>query len=432
MNSINVRIENNDFVREDGSYNMDEALAFCGHIAGICYDEQGYDHVLTEDEVKTQKRKNMCMDNGHHSVFGHLHVTLYIKGLSKLLAMILNNENEYNASERSLRYTSIGSELSDEQVLLYEEPFLDISNYKKSIITDNEIFLYNKWLKIFEQKIEAAYPGQFTKRKIKTLSQENARAMVTVLMPTEIIYTTSIRQLNYIASWMLKFIENVENNYIEPWMYKYLNKDKSGYMNNALVWDMKRFLSELDRLRLLEPGLMKNEKNRKLSLFVPNLDHVVEYYGNVYSTKYKATFACIAQAQRHRTLDYQIAIPETQEFKIPDILMDDEIAMREWIEDISSVKDIIPIGQLMEVYESGNFDNFILKLCERLCSAAQLEVMQTTRDTLLKYKDALEKSNHPLALEIEKYTHGARCTFDCFECKTPCHFKEGIQLTRKI
>ena len=39
MNSLNVRIENNDFVREDGSYDMDKALEFCGHIAGICYDE---------------------------------------------------------------------------------------------------------------------------------------------------------------------------------------------------------------------------------------------------------------------------------------------------------------------------------------------------------------------------------------------------------
>ena len=199
-------------------------------------------------------------------------------------------------------------------------------------------------------------------------------------------------------------------------MYKYLSKDKSGYMDTTLVWDMKRFLAELDRLRVLEPGLMKNEKNRSLSFFVPNLDHVVEYFGNVYATTYPATFACIAQAQRHRTLDYQIAISSEPEFKIPDILLDDEIA----------------IGQLVQVYESGNFDNFILKLCERLCSAAQLEVMQTTRDTLFKYKDALEKANHPLASDIEKYTHGARCTFDCFECKSPCHFKEGIQLTRKI
>ena len=73
-----------------------------------------------------------------------------------------------------------------------------------------------------------------------------------------------------------------------------------------------------------------------------------------------------------------------------------------------------------------------LKRKERLCSGAQLEIMRQTRETLLKYRSALEKSNHRLAKDIEKYSHGARCTFPDYNCPADCKFKEGKILTRKI
>ena len=49
-------------------------------------------------------------------------------------------------------------------------------------------------------------------RKIRTLAQENARYLVTVFMPTEMVYSTTLRQINYIASWMQKYIDNVDKN----------------------------------------------------------------------------------------------------------------------------------------------------------------------------------------------------------------------------
>lgn len=431
MNSINVRIENKEYLNDDGKFNVDKALSFCGHIAGICYDEQGYDHVLGEDRSKTDKRINMTMNNGHHSVYDHIFINFYIKGLSKILAMVLNNEHQYTTSERSLRYTAIKSDKELENLLEYEEPFFDINTGKSSIITDQEVYLYNKWLKIFRDKIEEKYSGVFNSRKMKTLSQENARALATVFMPTEMIYTTSLRQINYIASWMFEFIENVEKNHMEPWMFKYFN-NKDSYFNSTLVWDMKRFLSELDRLNILVPGLMHNEKSRELSLFGKNLNDTVEYFGNVYVTKYQATFAEVAQAQRHRTLDYKIELDNKPDFAIPEIILDDEKLVEEWIKDISSVKDIIPIGEIVNVVESGKYEDFILKCKERLCTNAQLEIMQITKETLLKYKKALEDSNHPLKDDIVKYSHGARCTFPDFKCTAPCGNKEGIQLVRKI
>ena len=58
--------------------------------------------------------------------------------------------------------------------------------------------------------------------------------------------------------------------------------------------------------------------------------------------------------------------------------------------------------------------------------------MEQTRNTLFKYQEALQKNNSSLAQDIEKYTHGARCTFPNYECPNTCHFSEGIKLTRKI
>ena len=48
------------------------------------------------------------------------------------------------------------------------------------------------------------------------------------------------------------------------------------------------------------------------------------------------------------------------------------------------------------------------------------------------YRKELEKSNNPLALDIEKYSHGARCTFSDFCCAEDCKIKEGKTLIRKI
>jgi hypothetical protein len=58
--------------------------------------------------------------------------------------------------------------------------------------------------------------------------------------------------------------------------------------------------------------------------------------------------------------------------------------------------------------------------------------MAQTRSTLLKYKKALEESNHPLASDIALYSKGARCTFPDYNCANDCKFAEGKKLLRKI
>lgn len=402
MKKTNIKIDilpNCQYLNEDGTFNKDEAIKLSGKIAGVCYDKEGFDHLMHEDEKKTIKRANTTLNNGHHSVFGHVNLSLNLQGVPKILAMTLNNEHEYTTSEKSGRYTPV-------------------IRTEGSIITEKEEELYNKWVEIFKIKIKNEYGNVFNDFKIQTLAQENARSLVSVFMPTTLIYTTSLRQINYIASWMEKYIkENGES------------KDK---FKSDLSSSMEGFLSELDKLNILIPGLMTNDKNRSFSLFGSNLDKKKDYFGDVYSTNYKMSFAGLAQAQRHRTLDYKIERTDEKEYFVPPILENDPVLVNEWLHDIESVKDVIPNGELVLVNENGNYENFILKCQERLCTAAQLEIMRQTRDTLLKYRDALKESESPLYDDIEKYTHGARCTFPNYKCSKPCGFKEGITLTRKI
>ncbi len=402
MKKTNIKIDilpNCQYLNEDGTFNKDEAIKLSGKIAGVCYDEEGFDHLMLEDEEKTIKRANKTLNNGHHSVFGHVNLMLNLQGVPKILVMALNNEHEYTTSEKSARYTSV------------------VRN-ENSIITEKEEELYNKWVEIFKIKIKNEYGNVFNDFKIQTLAQENARYLVSVFMPTTLIYTTSLRQINYIASWMKKYIEE--------------NSESKDKFKSDLSSSMENFLSELDRLNILIPGLMTNDKNRSFSLFGSNLDKKKDYFGDVYSTNYKVSFAELAQAQRHRTLDYKMERTDEKEYFVPPILENDPVLVNEWLNDIESVKDVTPIGELVLVNENGNYENFILKCQERLCTAAQLEIMRQTRDTLLKYRDALKESESPLYDDIEKYTHGARCTFPDFECSKPCKFKEGITLTRKI
>ena len=124
-------------------------------------------------------------------------------------------------------------------------------------------------------------------------------------MPTQMIYSTTLRQINYIASWMNEYVDNIDNN---------------NQFEVKLAAAMKEFVGELERLNVLEGGFLRNEKKRKLSLFGVNLENVKDYFGDVYCTTYKATFAELAQAHRHRTLDYKIEMTDKKEYFVPPII----------------------------------------------------------------------------------------------------------------
>ena len=182
---LKIEILDNQFLKENGKFDKHNAALFAGKIAGICYSKNGYEKLKNESVKSTIKRVDLTLKNGHHSVYDHVNVNLNIKNIPKILAMVINNEKQYTTSEKSLRYTKVSND--------------------SNIISDKEIKLYNKWIDIFKIKINSLY--NLDSKKVEKLAMENARYLVTVFMPTEMIYTTSLRQINYIASWMTKYIE---------------------------------------------------------------------------------------------------------------------------------------------------------------------------------------------------------------------------------
>lgn len=395
---IQIDLLPSQFVKDDGTFDKDEALKLCGKIAGVCYDKEGFHHLENEPSEKTMRRIERTLNNGHHSVYDHVSIIFNIQNIPKILAMVLNNENQYTTSEKSARYTKV-------------------ERKEGSIITPAEEQLYNKWIDIFKLKITEQYGSIYNASKIEKLAQENARYLVTVFMPTQMIYTTTLRQINYILSWMEEYI---------------MSHDTHNPFENKLSFAMDQFINALIPKNILVAGLMKNEKNRYLSLFGQNLDSKQDIFSDVYSVTYKGSLAQLAQAQRHRTLDYQMEFLKEEEYFIPPIIASDKTLVEEWLGDMNMVKGVTPQGTLVRINEAGKYGDFILKCKERLCSGAQLEVMEQTRQTLLAYKKALESSCNPLVSDIAKYSHGARCTFPDFTCPNDCGFKEGKTLVRKI
>lgn len=366
----------------------EEALNFSGKSAGICYLPDTLDTLFNEPEEKTNKRAQMTLKSGHHSVFNHPMYNLSLEGIPKILAMILNNEKMYNTSEKSARYTKM--EPSEEEKVLYE-----------------------KWIEIYKEEIAKQYT-KIDEKRVQKLAQENARYLISVFTPATVMeYSVNFGQLNYIAHFCKNFIND------ETKVTKFDIKLKEVF---------KEFLEALPDLQIED--LNADIKKRELSFFAKRKNRKEEF-GENYSTTYLASFAELAQAQRHRTLSYEVSLLDEPKYYIPPIIRETELE-EEWIKDISSLKDYYPQGMLLQINERGTVENFVLKCTERLCGAAQLEIMEQTLETMKKYLDATKETNKEVYEYLLPYSKGARCTFPGWKCDTPCVFGPMGAIKRKI
>lgn len=367
-----------------------------GHSAGVCYMPHGFNELFNEPAEKTAKRCENTKQNQHHSVFGHPYITLSLEGIPKGLAMVLNNERAYNTSEKSARYT-------------------------KMVLKEDEQILYNKWLDTYKYLIaetyQAKYPNIFTPQKIEKLAQENARYLISVFTPTSMVYTVSYQQLNYIYQMLTNEINNSESN---------------AFMS-ALKPAMKDFCEAIKATNYIDQKIAigVNNKNRTLSLIGQTVKPE-QYFGDVYCVSYEGSFAQLAQAQRHRTLSYNITLLDEPKFYVPPIIRKSDSLTKEWLSDCEKQATCFPQGMLVNINECGRLDWFIQKMKERKCSFAQLEIADQTRLILKQYVEALKAKNHHRAEELEQYTKGSRCTFPDYKCPSPCGFKEGIDESRLI
>lgn len=363
----------------------EEAIDFSGKSAGICYLPDSLEKLFAEPTEKTRKRANGNLESGHHSVFGHPTYNLILEDIPKIIAMILNNEKIYNTSEKSARYTKMKS-------------------------SEQEKNLYEKWITIYKDTISKEYPN-FEEKRVQKLAQENARYLISIFTPaTTMEYTVSFEQLNFIISWFEDYINNEKEN-------SFTTKVKDA---------MKEFLQALPELKVekLNPRL----KGTKLSLFASR--NREEGFGENYCTNYLASFSQLAQAQRHRTLAYEMTLLENPEYYVPEIIKGTKLE-EEWIKDISSLEEYYPQGMLVKVNERGTVENFVLKCTERLCGAAQFEIMKQTKTTMDKYlKEVKDKT--VIYQYLLPYSKGARCTFPGWKCNSPCIFGGKNAMNRKI
>ena len=382
-----------------------------GLTAGVCYLPDTIAKLFSEADENTKKRESRIKDSGHKSPFDHPTVNLELVDIPKILAMILNNESMYTTSEKSARY-------------------------RRMALPDDENKAYEKWLPIFAQEIENyrnSHKGSekwLTESKIGKLAQENARYLTSVFTPTSMVYSLSYRQLNVIYSKISREIDFLAG--------------KQDIFSKKLRDSLVEFASKLESLGYIDEKLALNDKNLALKLFNRTGRQIKEQFGECYTITYKGSFAQLAQAQRHRTLDYAIlaekngqyfedvlANDSDDDFYLPPILKGSKY-QAQWLADCKALAEKFPQGMLVPVLERGTIENFILKSKERNCTAAQLEIDNQTTASKKKIYSRLSEADPELAAEIKPYMAGSRCTYPDFECPSPCAFAEGVKGERII
>ena len=378
--------------KENYQATKDEFDSIAGHGAGVCYLAGTAEQLFAEPPEKTARRVALIKDSGHHSPFDHSFITLELVDIPKIIAMALNNERDYTTNEKSARYTKMF--LSD--------------------VAGDEQEYYNKWLDIFQKEIkeqcQKKSPLWFTDKRVLKLAQENARYLTSVFTPTTMLYTISYRQFNVLYSLFQKEIKRLENTK-DPFFARFRD-------------ELQILTEKWSTLPYVEKALLKNNKNRSLSLF--RKESVKKYFGDVYSLAYKGSFAQYAQAHRHRTLTNNITMLKKPEFYVPPILKKKPELVEEWKKDCLALSTNYPQGMLVMISERGNFEDYLLKVNERNCAQAQLEIdNQTTAITNEMYK-AYKKQGDKEKVEIlEPHLKGSRCTAG-YKCESPCGFRDGI------
>ncbi len=281
-----------------------------------------------------------------------------------------------------------------------------------SDIEPKQKIVYDKWIEILKPKIDRIYPqmdnAESRKNNIQKLAQENARYMTSVFTPTKMGHTINLRQLNHLIS---KF----ENYYEE-------NKNSESPLMNKIAQSMKDFVDQTKERWFIE-GL-QNQTDRDLSLFNSSKleknqvysTTINEHFADSYVTSYKLSLAGLAQAHRHRTINYNIL--NGAELKaplgvfIPRIIRYDSDLMREWKEDLYGIAETdYPQAQLVAVAERGIIEDFRSKALLRMCGHAQAEIMENTHETAKKYFQYIDTFGKN-ALK-PKCQQGIKCPSNC-------------------
>ncbi len=419
---------NSGFLTKDKKrFDKKEALYDAGVKAAVCFKEGNITPAMireTETEERIIERGINTIMSDHTSPSEQPQVSLEIVGIPKILCMILNNEHQYTADERSLRYTEV-------------KP--------NEYISDIEVELYNKWLNIFIKILNDEYLDFFkkfnkgeneekTNKKvaiaIKKIAQENARYMVSVFMPTTLTYTVPFAQINKLCLYMERIINNPKNDF-EKLLIPYLKEFIEGLKELDVLMTEKDVFKFCPKLAQNESEnlLYKNNKGIDLSLFAERNKfsgiNMPNEYGVVFSYNMEISLASLAQFHRHRTINYEMTTPslEEEKFYIPLLLDGKKDLTKEWLSDILKVNKFYPQGKIVKVNANGplkHLVNYVGK--ERACDRAFLETEDMFTNTMLPdiYEGLLKEGKTELAEILKPYIGKLRCMYPDYNCPSPC------------
>lgn len=382
--------------------NHDQTL-LSGKFAGTCYAREGYVTIRTQPEEKALSRAKGTAERGHHSVFQHGVVNMEIL-CPKIIAMLLNSIGVSNTSEKSARYTQMKPE------------------------TELEQQLYQKWHDIIFEKIGERYPKKFKDTERDKLAYENARYMISVFSETSMVYSLPFRNFFYVMDWIRGMQQSLRSlpGVFNQRLYQELDSLYQGLFGVVGEESFHDNKNEYFRFMPVQATGRYDDDNR-------------EYYGDVYTAKFQASFAQVAQEQRHRTTRVKINFggdaPSEFGYFVPPIV-EASGYREEWLTDMERVSEVYPQGILVSVTEQGLFEDFVLKCKERMCGRAQLEIMQLTEELLerfLRNKDKLsERNRERLCSLVKDGKPCARCAYPDFKCEEGCTWGNSEALERLV
>lgn len=227
-------------------------------------------------------------------------------------------------------------------------------------------------------------------------------------------YSVNFQQFSYVLHFMEDFVQ----------------KEDDTEFNKLLKPNLREFVNLHSKFKV--EGINPDSKNRKLSLF-SDVTRKNEW-GENYCYTYWASFAQIAQAQRHRTIKYEIYTPTLEGYCmyfVPPIIENTNLE-DEWLEDIKSLSHNFPQGKMVVVNERGSVEDFVGKCKERLCGCAQLETAMQTKETLKEYLRNTKDTDERVYKYLMQYATGARCTFYDYTCTKPCIWGAKNALDRLV
>lgn len=454
---VAITVENKD--NKEAEQLKHDFTVFSGKAAGVCYMKDDYFETGIDDADKAFKRAVSTAERGHQSPFDHVHMTFKI-GTSKAVAMVLNSLGVYATSEKSARYTLMKPDTKREDELytkwiakiqtmvLGEFPDYDDAYIEKVLnnrVKKNDDIQYYNELTIKNRNIVNIEADSETAEKILQvfdevkasveapsykIAQENARYMISVFTKTVLLYTVSYRQAMLIVEYFDKFCCK--------------NINKGGYLGKiaAQLGDFSNDLKEV-----IGENVIRDNKNQEIRFVKTDKIEKKQMLFDSYTLRYKCSFACLAQLQRHRTIRHEMFLDENNmEFYVPAIVRAYDCE-EEWLEDIKSVANVYPQGTMVDVAEQGIVEDFALKCKERLCGRAFKETMDNVRDNTVKFIGAAQNKelcteNAEIIMDmvsvsvdtpdIYNYCVVPRCGFYDFQCTDGCRWGKRSGLRRII